>query len=125
MFIVFPGCRHFSFFQFFVLLFTVALYRGIYYRVIEQKAGNVNWQEVNTLLRPGVVRMFTYQLVSRGACGVLYFLWRQARIGSEKFYGGVLTHDGRGENRVYQEIREIGLALDLRTHGCLHRAPRL
>ena len=79
--------------------------------VIEQKAGNVHWQEVNSLLRPGVVRLFTYQLVSRGACGVLYFLWRQPRIGSEKFYGGVLTHDGRGDGRVYQEIKEIGLEL--------------
>ena len=81
--------------------------------VIEQKAGNVNWQEVNSLLRPGVVRLFTYQLVSRGACGVLYFLWRQPRIGSEKFYGGVLSHDGREGNRVYEEIKEIGLELKL------------
>src|SRR6266545_5194129 len=76
--------------------------------VIEQKAGNVDWQDVNALVRPGVVRMFTYQLISRGATGVLYFLWRQARIGSEKFYGGVLTHDGRGQNRTYQEIKEVG-----------------
>src|SRR5207245_6898107 len=52
--------------------------------------------------------LFTYQLISRGAGGVLYFLWRQPRIGSEKFYGGVLTHDGRAKNRTYQEIREIG-----------------
>ncbi len=37
--------------------------------VMEQKAGNVNWQEVNSLVRPGVLRMFTYQLVSRGAIG--------------------------------------------------------
>jgi beta-galactosidase len=58
-----------------------------------------------------VVRLFTYQLVSRGASGVLYFLWRQPRIGSEKFYGGVLTHDGRGNNRVYKEIKEIGQEL--------------
>ena len=79
--------------------------------VIEQKAGNVDWQEVNALVRPGVVRLFTYQLVSRGACGVLYFLWRQPRLGSEKFYGGVLTHDGRGTNRTYQEIKEIGQEL--------------
>lgn len=79
--------------------------------VIEQKAGNVDWQEVNSLLRPAVVRLFTYQLVSRGASGVLYFLWRQPRIGSEQFYGGVLTHDGRGENRNYREIQEIGLEL--------------
>ena len=39
---------------------------------------------------------------------MLYFLWRQPRIGSEKFYGGVLTHDGRAKNRTFQEIREIG-----------------
>jgi beta-galactosidase len=76
--------------------------------VIEQKAGNVNWQEVNSLVRPGVVRLFTYQLLSRGCCGVLYFFWRQPRIGSEKFYGGVLTHSGRGDNRVYREISQIG-----------------
>jgi beta-galactosidase len=81
--------------------------------VIEQKAGHVNWQDVNSLVRPGVVRLFTYQLVSRGADGVLYFFWRQPRIGSEKFYGGVLTHDGRGENRVYKEISQIGTELQL------------
>jgi beta-galactosidase len=79
--------------------------------VIEQKAGNVDWQDVNALVRPGVARMFTHQLVSRGATGVLYFLWRQSRIGSEKFYGGVLTHDGRGTNRVYQEIKQVGQEL--------------
>ena len=37
--------------------------------VIEQKAGNVTWQDVNSLVRPGVLRMFTYQLISRGANG--------------------------------------------------------
>jgi beta-galactosidase len=76
--------------------------------VIEQKAGHVNWQDVNSLVRPGVVRLFTYQTVSRGAGGILYFFWRQPRIGPEKFYGGILTHDGRGENRVYKEIKQIG-----------------
>lgn len=81
--------------------------------VIEEKAGNVNWQAVNSLLRPGVVRLFTYQLVSRGATGVFYFFWRSPRIGSEKFYGGVLTHDGRGDNRVYREISQIGEEMKL------------
>ena len=83
--------------------------------VVEQKAGNVNWQEVNSLVRPGIVRLFTYQAISRGATGLLYFLWRQARLGSEKFYGGVLTHDGRGENRVYREISHIGEEIKLLT----------
>lgn len=76
--------------------------------VMEHKAANVGWQDVNSLVRPGVIRMFTYQHLSRGASGILYFFWRQPRIGSEKFYGGVLTHDGRGENRTYKEICQIG-----------------
>ena len=79
--------------------------------VIEQKAGNVHWQEANSLVRPGVVRLFTYQLVSRGASGVLYFFWRQPRLGQEKFYGGVLTHEARPDGRIYQEIKQIGLEL--------------
>ena len=47
-------------------------------------------------------------MISRGANGILYFFWRQPRIGSEKFYGGVLTHDGRNQGRVYKEISQIG-----------------
>lgn len=76
--------------------------------VIEQKAGNVTWQEANSLVRPGIIRLFTHQLVSRGACGVLYFFWRQPRIGAEKFYGGVLPHNGDPNTRVYKEIQQIG-----------------
>ncbi len=76
--------------------------------VMEQKAGQVSWQDVNSLVRPGVVRLFTFQSIARGANGVLYFFWRQPRIGSEKFYGGVLTHDGRGDNRVFEEIKQVG-----------------
>ena len=76
--------------------------------VMEQKAGNVNWQEVNALVRPGVLRMFTYQLVSRGATAVLFFRWRQPRFGSEKFHGAVLPHNLEGSRRVFNEIAQIG-----------------
>ena len=81
--------------------------------VIEQKAGQVNWLDVNSLVRPGVIRLFAYQVVSRGANGLFYFFWRQPRIGSEQFYGGVLTHDGRGDNRVYHEVKQIGAEMKL------------
>ncbi len=81
--------------------------------VIEQKAGQVNWQDVNSLVRPQVVRLFTYQLMSRGACGVLYFQWRQPRIGTEKFYGAVLPHNGRKDSRTYKEISQIGEEIKL------------
>ena len=80
---------------------------------MEQKVGQVNWQDVNALVRPGLIRLFTYQLVSRGACGVLYFRWRQPRIGSEKFYGAVLPHHLDGSGRVFQEISQIGEELKM------------
>ena len=76
--------------------------------VIEQKAGNVSWQDVNPLVRPGVLRMFTYQLVSRGAAAVLFFRWRQPRFGTEKFHGAVLPHSLAAESRVFKEIAQIG-----------------
>ncbi len=81
--------------------------------VIEQKAGNVNWQEVNAIVRPGVLRMFTYQLISRGATAVLFFPWRQPRFGTEKFHGAVLPHKFEGNRRVFDEISQIGLELKL------------
>jgi beta-galactosidase len=76
--------------------------------VMEQKAGNVAWQDVNSLVRPGMLRMFTYQLVSRGATAIVFFRWRQPRFGSEKFHGAVLPHNARTDNRVFKEIAQLG-----------------
>ena len=81
--------------------------------VIEQKAGNVNWQEVNSLVRPGVLRMFTYQLVSRGATAIIFFRWRQSRFGSEKFHGAVLPHHIEGSRRIFNEVCQIGEELKI------------
>ena len=64
---------------------------------MEQKVGQANWQDVNSLVRPGLIRLFSYQLISRGASGILYFRWRQPRIGSEKFYGGDPPAPRRGQ----------------------------
>jgi beta-galactosidase len=76
--------------------------------VMEQKAGNVNWQDVNSLVRPGVLRMFTYQLVSRGADAILFFRWRQPRFGTEKFHGAVVPHSVRSDGRVFKEVAQLG-----------------
>jgi beta-galactosidase len=81
--------------------------------VIEQKAGQVNWQDVNSLVRPGLIRLFTYQLISRGASGVLFYHWRQPRIGNEKFYGAILPHHLEGNDRVFKEIGQIGEELKM------------
>jgi len=81
--------------------------------VMEQKAGNVNWQDVNSLVRPGVLRMFTYQLVSRGATAVLFFRWHQPRFGSEQFHGAVLPHRADPKGRVFQEVAQLGEEMKL------------
>ena len=81
--------------------------------VMEHKAGNVSWEDVNSLVRPGVLRMFTYQLISRGADSVLFFRWRQPRFGSEKFHGAVLPHASRKNGRVYREVSQLGEELKL------------
>lgn len=81
--------------------------------VMEQKAGNVSWQEVNSIVRPSVLRMFTYQLISRGAEAVLYFRWRQPRFGSEQFHGAVLPHAAHEDSPAYTEISQIGEELKL------------
>jgi beta-galactosidase len=83
------------------------------YWVMEQKAGNVNWQDVNSLVRPGVLRMFTYQLVSRGADAILFFRWRQPRFGTEKFHGAVVSHSPRNDGRVFKEVSQLGDELKL------------
>lgn len=81
--------------------------------VMEQKAGNVSWQEVNSLIRPGYLRLFTYQLFSRGASAVLFFRWRQPRFGTEKFHGAIMPHHLRKDARVYREISQIGEELKM------------
>ena len=73
--------------------------------VMEQKAGNVTWQDVNSLVRPGVLRMFTYQLVSRGATAIVFFRWRQPRFGTEKFHGAVLPHNAQRQRPGVQGSR--------------------
>jgi beta-galactosidase len=81
--------------------------------VMEHKAGNVSWQDVNSLVRPGVLRLFTYQLVSRGADALLFFRWRQPRFGPEKFHGAVMSHGANRKGRVYREVSQLGEELKL------------
>ncbi len=80
---------------------------------MEQKAGHSNWSEVNSLVRPGLIRLFTYQVISRGATGMVYFRWRQPRIGCEKFYGAILSQHAEANTRVLREISQVGEELKL------------
>ena len=78
---------------------------------MEQKVGSGDAQDVKSAVRPGVVRLFTYQLISRGCSGVLYFRWQQPRIGPEKFRAGIVRHSD--SSRILKEIAQIGEELKL------------
>jgi len=72
----------------------------------------------------GIVRLFTYQRHFPRRHGLLYSSGVSGDRIQKKFYGGVLTHDGRGDNRVYRKSASIGDEMKLlaprarRAPGC-------
>ncbi len=79
--------------------------------LMEQTPSSQNWQDVNALKRPGVLRLWSYLAVAHGADSVLYFQWRRGRGGCEKLHGGVLEHSGRNDTRVFREVSLLGSEL--------------
>ena len=61
--------------------------------VMEQQCGNVNWGVYNTGIRPGTVRLWTWQALASGAEAVVYFRWRAGLYAQEQMHSGLLHHD--------------------------------
>lgn len=76
--------------------------------LMEQTPSSQNWQEINALKRPGVLRLWSYLAVAHGADSVLYFQWRRGRGGCEKLHGAVIEHSGSSDTRVFREVSQIG-----------------
>ncbi len=97
------------------IAFTHDLTRGLKdgqpFLLMEQTPSSQNWQEVNALKRPGVLRLWSYLAVAHGADSVLYFQWRRGRGGCEKLHGAVVEHSGRSDTRVFREVSQIGAEL--------------
>ncbi len=79
--------------------------------LMEQTPSSQNWQTVNALKRPGVLRLWSYLAVAHGADSVLYFQWRRGRGGCEKLHGAVVEHNGRSDTRIFREVSQIGAEL--------------
>lgn len=79
--------------------------------LLEQTPSSQNWQAVNALKRPGVLRLWSYLAVAHGADSVMYFQWRRGRGGCEKLHGAVVEHSGRSDTRVFREVSELGAEL--------------
>jgi beta-galactosidase len=80
--------------------------------LMEQTPSSQNWQPVNQLKRPGVLRLWSYLAVAHGAESVMYFQWRRGRGGCEMFHGAVVEHHADPSARVFQEVAALGAELE-------------
>ena len=80
--------------------------------LMEQVTSQVNWRPTNVLKRPGVMRLWSLQAVARGADGVMFFQWRAAQGGAEKFHGAMVPHVGVERSRVWGEVKALGAELE-------------
>jgi beta-galactosidase len=78
--------------------------------LLEQAPSAVNWRTHNAPKAPGVMRLWSYQAVARGADAVMYFQWRQSRGGAERFHSAMVPHAGP-DTRAYKETAALGAEL--------------
>ncbi len=78
--------------------------------LMEQTTLRVNWRPVNSAKAPGEMRRGSYQALARGAAGVLFFQWRAARAGAEKFHSAMLPHAGTA-SPIWPEVTKLGAEL--------------
>lgn len=78
--------------------------------LMEQTSSIVNWRECNATKPPGLMRLWSYQAVARGADGVMFFQWRASTAGAEQFHGAMLPHAGT-DSRVWREVAALGAEL--------------
>lgn len=88
------------------------LKNGQPFMLMEQTPSQQNWMPYNSLKRPGVMRLWSYQAVARGADTVLFFQLRRSIGACEKYHGAVIEHVGHEHTRVFRECAELGKELE-------------
>ncbi|NOU83486.1 beta-galactosidase [Paenibacillus sp. LMG 31459] len=89
------------------------LKNGQPFMLMEQTPSQQNWMPYNSVKRPGVMRLWSYQAVARGADTVLFFQLRRSIGACEKYHGAVIEHVGHEHTRVFRECAELGRELEL------------
>lgn len=84
---------------------------GMPFMLMEQTPSQQNWQPYNSLKRPGVMRLQSYQTVAHGADTVMFFQLRRSIGACEKYHGAVIEHVGHENTRVFREVTQLGLEL--------------
>jgi beta-galactosidase len=83
------------------------------FMLMEQTPSQQNWQAYNSLKRPGVMRLWSYQAIAHGADTVLFFQLRRSIGACEKYHGAVIEHVGHEHTRVFRECAELGRELNV------------
>ncbi|WP_457033196.1 beta-galactosidase [Kitasatospora sp. P5_F3] len=78
--------------------------------LLESAPGAVSWREVNVPKEPGAMRLHSLQALAHGSDGVMFFQWRQAKYGPEKFHSAMLPHGGTA-TRQWRETLALGADL--------------
>ncbi len=83
---------------------------GAPWLLLEQSASAVSWRDVNVPKAPGKMRSDSLQAIAHGSDGAMFFQWRQAQYGQEKFHSAMLGHRGE-RSRTFRETRALGREL--------------
>ena len=78
--------------------------------LMEHSTSAVNWQPRNIAKAPGELVRNSLQHLARGADALLFFQWRAARAGAEKFHSALLPHAGR-DTKIWRETARLGSIL--------------
>lgn len=79
--------------------------------MLESTPSVTNWQGISRAKRPHMHTLSSLQAIAHGSNSVQYFQWRQSRGGEEKFHGAVISHSGRADSRVFQDVAAVGSQL--------------
>lgn len=83
---------------------------GAPWLLLEQAPSAVSWRDVNVPKSPGQMRIDSLQAIAHGSDGAMFFQWRQARFGPEKFHSAMLGHRGEA-SRSFAETKAFGAEL--------------
>ena len=72
---------------------------GMPFALLEQTPSVTNWQPYNSLKRPGVMRLWSYQAVAHGSDSVMFFQMRRSIGACEKYHGAIIDHAGHEQIR--------------------------
>ena len=82
------------------------------FMIMEQTPSQQNWQPYNSLKRPDVMALWSYQALARGADTVMFFQLRRSFGACEKYHGAVIEHVGHENTRVFREVAKLGAELE-------------